>query len=128
MNVILRHEFKYYLNDYLRNDVHHLETELNRTISSLADIIRFNELNPPAEGYNQNTLIAAEETNGLRNKTYVVALHEYRRDTTRYLDSIFNQNAVDALATPCQSSNTPLLFSYGAATGYPSITVITNLI
>lgn len=126
MNVILRHEFKYYLNNYLRNDVHHLEIELNRNISSLADIIRFNELNPPTEGYNQNTLIAAEATNGLRNKTYISALHEYQRDSTRYLDSIFNENAVDALATPCYSSGTPLLYSYGAATGYPSITVRSN--
>lgn len=106
--------------------MHHLD--LNQNITSLADIIAFNELNPPSEGYNQNTLIAAEATNGLRNKTYVSALHEYRRDTTRYLDSIFDANVVDALATPCYSSNTPLLYSYGAATGYPSITVRIHLL
>lgn len=97
--------------------------ERNRTIYSLADVIKFNELNPPTEGYNQYILIAADATNGLRNKTYLSALHEYRRDALQYLDSIFDENDVEALATPCYARNTPLLYSYGAAAGYPSITV-----
>lgn len=105
------------------NEVEHLETERNRTIYSLADVIRFNEMNPPTEGYNQNNLLLSEATNGLRNKTYLSTLHEYRRDSVRYLESIFNANNVDALATPCYASNTPLLYSHGAAAGYPSITV-----
>lgn len=105
----------------------HSETELDRTIYTLADVIKFNALNPPVEGYNQNTLILSDATNGLRNKTYVTAHHEYRRDSTRYLNSIFNENAVDALATPCYASSTPLLYSYGAAAGYPTLTVHTKL-
>lgn len=110
------------------NNVEHLvETGQNRTIYSLADVINFNAMNPPTEGYNQNTLILSDATNGLRNKTYLAALHEYRRDSIRYLNTIFDENAVDALASPCYASNTPLLYSYGAAAGYPSITVITNL-
>lgn len=100
-----------------------METDANRTIFSLADVINFNELNPPAEGYNQNTLILSEATNGLWNKTYQSILHEYRRDSVRYLNSILDGNEVDALATPCFSSGTPLLYSYGAAAGYPSLTV-----
>lgn len=125
--MIFVHEFKYGVNNYLRNDVKHSETELNRNINTLADIIRFNEMYPPIEGYNQNTLIAAEATDGLRNKTYLAARHENRRDAARYLDSIFDENGVDALATPCYSNNTPLLYSYGAAAGYPSITVRTDV-
>lgn len=106
------------------NDVQHLQNDRNRTIFSLADVIKFNDLNPPSEGYNQNNLILSEATNGLRNKTYLSALHEYRRDSVRYLDSIFDESDVDALATPCYTNNTPLLYSYGAAAGYPSLTVV----
>lgn len=125
--MIFAHEFKYSLNNYLRNDVRHWETELNRSIYTLADIIKFNEINPSIEGYNQNTLEMAEATNGLWNKTYLAAQHTYRRDSTRYLESMLNENAVDVLATPCYANNTSLLYSYGAAAGYPSITVTSNL-
>ncbi|XP_037037342.1 probable amidase At4g34880 [Bradysia coprophila] len=120
-NIVFRHEFRHSVNLYLANDVEHREIERNRTIYSLADVIKFNELNPPVEGYNQSILLLSEATNGLRNKTYVSSLHEYRRDAKRYLDSVLND--VDALATPCHSNGTPLLYSHGAAAGYPSITV-----
>lgn len=123
VTMILSHEFKYSLNNYLRDEVRYWNTERNRSIYTLADIIAFNEMNPPIEGYNQNILIGAEATNGLRNKTYLSALHVYQRDTTNYLDSIFNENAVDALATPCSASGTSVLYSYGAAAGYPSLSV-----
>lgn len=120
-NVVFRHEFRHSVNLYLANNVEYRETERNRTIYSLADVIKFNELNPPIEGYNQSILLLSEATNGLRNKTYVSSLHEYQRDAKRYLDSVLND--VDALATPCHSNGTPLLYSHGAAAGYPSITV-----
>lgn len=123
MDIILSHQFKHYVNEYLLNEVTHLENQLNRSINSLADVIKFNEMNPPTEGYNQDILIIAEETDGLLNETYSAALHECRRDSVRYLNSIFDLNGVDALATPCYSSDTPLLYSYGAISGYPSITV-----
>lgn len=122
-NIVFTHEFKHYLNVYLSNELQYVGTERNRTIYSLADVIQFNEMNPPAEGYNQRILLASEATNGLRNKTYVATRHEYRRDTIRYLNSIFDENEVDALATPCYANNTPLLYSYGAGAGFPSITV-----
>lgn len=122
-NIILLHEFKHSINNYLMNDVVYSNKERNRTIYSLADIIRFNEKHPPAEDYDQEVLILSETTDGLRNKTYISSLHEYQRGSVRYLDSIFDETSVDALATPCASYTTPLLYSYGAAAGYPSISV-----
>lgn len=103
--------------------VTHLEHQLNRSIYSLADVVKFNKINPPREGYDQSTLIIAEKTDGLLNKTYTSALLQYQEDSVHYLDTIFDVNEVDALATPCYSNDTPLLYAYGAAAGYPSITV-----
>lgn len=122
-DIVFRHEFKHSVNVYLANDIKYRENGRNRTVYSLADVIEFNKQNPPAECYNQRTLILSEATNGLRNKTYVSSLHEYQRDAKQYLDSIFNNSDVDALATPCYVIGTPLLYSHGAAAGYPSLTV-----
>lgn len=101
----------------------HLEVKLGRKIFSLADIIKFNKLNPAIEGYNQNDLEMAEATDGLQNKTYLAAKEHNKRNSVMYLDSIFAKYKVDALATPCSPDETSALFSYGAYAGYPSITV-----
>ncbi|KAG4075771.1 hypothetical protein HA402_003597 [Bradysia odoriphaga] len=122
-NIVFRHEFKDSVNNYLTNDVEYKAADKTRTVFSLTDVIKFNNLNPPVEGYNQSTLQLSDATDGLLNKTYVSALHKYRGDAKQYLDSIFNTTGVDALATPCHIYSTPLLYSHGAAAGYPTITV-----
>ncbi|XP_037033713.1 probable amidase At4g34880 [Bradysia coprophila] len=121
--IVFRHEFKHSLNKYLTEDVEHKAADRNRTVYSLEDVIKFNDLNPPVEGYDQDTLLYSNATNGLQNKTYESFLHDYQRDAKQYLDSIFNNTGVDALATPCHMNSTPLLYSHGAAAGYPTITV-----
>lgn len=122
-DLIFLHEFKHSVNIYLKDEVQHSNVNRNRTIFSLADVIRFNELNPSVEGYKQNLLRLSEQTNGLNNDTYISALNAYRKDSISYLDAIFYENNVDALATPCMSSICQSLYSFGAAAGYPSLTV-----
>lgn len=121
-DIIFGHEFKHLINNYLKQNVDHYESELGRNITSLADIIEYNDLNPPNEGYNQSLLKLSEATDGLQNTTYIKARNESREQSTLYLDSIFDEYEVDALATPCH-----FLYSYGAFAGYPSITVGMNI-
>lgn len=123
--IVLRHEFKYSLNKYIRRDVVHLENELQRKISSLADIIKFNIEHPTPEGYNQTHLIGAEATDGLQNTTYQNARDTNRKLSRKLLSEVMDMNRVDAIAAPCASKDSRELYSIGAAAGYPSITVST---
>lgn len=122
-DIIFGHEFKFAINTYLRHAVNHYETEIGREISSLADVIKYNENNPGVYGYNQTLLKFADATDGLRNLTYIKARSETRRRSTEFLESIFKTFGLDALATPCDSDVDRDLYSYGAFGGYPSITV-----
>lgn len=123
MGVIFSHEFKFSLNNYLKNDVQHCETESGRNISNLSDIIKFNKLNPPTEGYGQNLLERSQATDGIQNKTYLSAKNENHKKSIRFLESIFEKYDIDAIATPCHPDEPRDLFSYGAIAGYPSISV-----
>lgn len=128
--LIIGHEFKYALNKYLmiwkwvsENDV-----KLDGKIRAFTDIIEFNEINPPHEGYNQGYLILCEATEGLENEEYLASLEKNRQNSTKYLESIFDENEVDALVTPCYfTTSNHDLYSYGAFAGYPSITVRRDL-
>lgn len=124
-NLVLAHEFKFSINKYLQNDVNHFETKLGRKIFTLADVIKYNELNPVIEGFGQLKLKLAEATDGLQNRTYLNARIERRSNSIMYLESIFEKYGVDALATPCESDYSIPLFAYGAHSGYPSISVST---
>ncbi len=118
------HEFKYSLNNYLKDDVEHLEFELGRKITSLSDIIEYNDLHP--EKYQQNLLKLTNATDGIRNSTYLRAKNVMRKESFMFLESIFKKYDVDALAAPCQGDINRDLFSYGAYAGYPSIAVRNN--
>jgi len=96
---------------------------LGRKIFTLADIIKYNEMNPTNEGYNQEILELSEATDGLQNKSYLDAKEEIQTNSVKYLQSIFLKYKVNALATPCYGEETSMLYSYGAFAGYPSITV-----
>lgn len=100
-----------------------MESRIGRKIFSLADVIKYNDLNPPSEGYDQKLLKMSEATDGLRNLTYLSARHENRRDSMNFIDSMFEKYGVDALLTPCDSNSGMNLFVHGAHGGYPSITV-----
>lgn len=106
--------------------MNHSESTLGRNVSTLADIIKYNDMNPTKEGYNQTLLKMAEATNGLQNKTFLAIKNDVIHRSTMYLESIFDEYALDALVTPCFSNDTLNLYSYGAFAGYPSITVRTS--
>lgn len=121
--ITFAHEFKFSINNYLKNDVRHANSTVKRNIFTLADIIKYNEMNPVIEGYGQSALKLSEATDGLRNRTYLNARIENRRKSIMFLESFFKKYDVDALATPCDSDDSVNLFMYGAFAGYPSITV-----
>lgn len=115
---VITHEFKHSLNKYLKNDV-----ELNEKIRCLTDVIKFNEVNPPAECYNQNFLECTDSTNGLEDEKYVAAREDCRINAIKYLESLFDENQADALVSPSFSEALPSLYAHGACSGYPTITV-----
>lgn len=119
--MIFEHEFKVSINNYLANDVNYTDTQSNRTIYNLDDIIKYNQANQ--HGYNQNLLKLSAATDGLTNTTYLNAKNELYNNSIQFLDRTFNEYGVDALATPCFSDDTQNLYSYGAFAGYPSISV-----
>jgi len=122
--IVLLHEFKYYVNEYLRSAVTHLENKLGRSIRTLRDVVAFNTRNPPPENYNQNILIASDATDGLGNSTYRTRRSENIKFSRDYLNSILNGNKLDVMVAPCQSEDAVLFISFGAIAGYPYITVI----
>lgn len=121
--MIFGHEFKFSINNYLRNDVKHFEIKMGRKIFSLADVIEYNERNPGIDGYDQNLLKVSDATDGLLNRTYLNARNEIFRNAIMFLELTFDKYGVDALASPCYSDDTRNLYSHGASAGYPTITV-----
>lgn len=112
---VLFHEFKYGLNEYLKNSV--VRTSTNTTINSLADIIQFNIENPPKEGYNQAKLIAAEATDGILNTTYLANRNKNKLAAQNYFDFMLTKYSLDAILIPSS------YWSFAAISGYPDITV-----
>lgn len=121
--MIFGHEFKFSINNYLRNDVKHFEIKMGRKIFSLADVIEYNERNPGIDGYDQNLLKVSDATDGLLNRTYLNARNEIFRNAIMFLELTFDKYGVDALASSCYSDDTRNLYSHGASAGYPTITV-----
>jgi len=120
---MLLHEFKYYVNKYLRSDVVHNENKIGRSILTLTDVIQFNTQNPPPEKYNQNILIESDATDGLANSTYRTRRRQNIEFSRQYLTSVLDGNQLDVMAVPCQSEYAVLFISFGAIAGYPYVTV-----
>lgn len=127
---MLFHEFKYYLNKYLQEDVANkyplprppslfssniVSTETPeaylsgispyRRVKTLEDIIKYNNEHPTPEGYNQDYLIMAQATDGLLNETYIEARDSNRALAREYLDYVFDKYHLDAIVTPSEYRN-----------------------
>lgn len=85
-------------------------------------------MNPTNEGYDQGLLEFSESTNGVLNRAYLGLKKMEHNKSVMYLESIFANYNVDAIATPCYADETLTLSSYGSSAGYPSITVRINKI
>ncbi|GAA0142169.1 hydrolase [Lithospermum erythrorhizon] len=106
-------DFKTSINNYLKELI-------DSPVRSLADIIAFNENNPELEKlaeHDQNTFIAAEETDGFgdHEKALVEKLEHYCLDG---FEKTMKENEVDAIMTP--GSRAAAVYAIG---GYPTITV-----
>ncbi len=138
---MLLHDFKHDLNEYLQNDVIPTSPEPDSVfstqhsgITSLKDIIDYNEQHPFPEGYNQEGLKIADTTDGLLNETYIDARDTNRAFAKQFLESVFEQYTLDAIVTPSDSRIQGILeksledfpscgFSMACFAGYPSIQV-----
>jgi hypothetical protein len=119
------HEFKAELNDYLRLAVGNNEVLVGgqvKRIKDLADIIKFNERFPSPEGYDQAVLIQSQETDGIKNKTYIAERDKNKLGAQLYANYIFEKYSVDAIMIPTANST-----SIPAISGYPHITVRRHL-
>lgn len=126
---VLKYEFKYGLNKYL--------STANSPVKTLKDVIGFNTTNEDKAmpTFKQETLIASEETKGLDDKKYLDALNKSKVETRKIIDTVMQQNKLDAIAGltmgPACSIDTIYgdrwgdvsLTSPAAMTGYPHISV-----
>ena len=95
--IVLRTEFKVGLNAYL------VSLGPDAPISSLADLIAFNEAHADRvmPHFGQETLIKAEETGGLQDKSYLDALAACHRLTREGgIDRIMHEHDLQALVAP----------------------------
>lgn len=132
-DAILRSEFKHTLNLYLSDAAPNVEVE------SLADLIAFNELHADRELalFDQSTLIAAQQTEGIEESGYLEAVQAIRRaarDTG--IDQLLRENNVEVLVMPTASLASPTDVAFttkgvdrigagwlAAMAGYPILTV-----
>jgi len=126
---VLKYEFKYGINKYL--------STANSPIKTLKDLIEFNKTNEDKAmpTFKQETFIACEETMGLEDKKYVDSLNKSHNETRKIIDTVMQQNKLDAIAGltmgPACSIDTIYgdrwgdvsLTSPAAMTGYPHISV-----
>ena len=108
------HDFKHDINEYLRSEIispyatqpYHRMSNLPmppvKRIASLKDIIQFNIEHPSPQGYNQELLIMAEATDGLRNRTYVEARESNRGSARKLLDALLKNYELDAIVFPSE--------------------------
>ncbi len=126
---VMLYEFKAGLNAYL--------SRLTGTVTSLADVIAFNETNSDRSMpyFGQEILLMAEEKGPLTDSAYLDALARNRRySRAEGIDAVMDQHRLDALVTPTTSPawTTDLVngdhylggsSSPAAVSGYPNITV-----
>jgi amidase len=106
---VLIHEFRRDLNKYLRQT----------HIGTLAQLIRFNDLEPDTMlNYGQTLLLAAQAAGGVNSLEYQRARAEDLRLAKGGLDSVLDRHKLDALVFPMYWGAKP-----GAKAGYPTVIV-----
>ncbi|KAI4244027.1 MAG: hypothetical protein L6R42_010587, partial [Xanthoria sp. 1 TBL-2021] len=127
-------EFTYVKVDFYNNLQSYLSELQNTTIRSVADVIRFNNEHPYAEGAEpnlnpafasgQDLLLASNATGGVMNATYWQALHFCQNRTRTGIDDALNHphahSKLDALLVPPDVGQT---YQIAAQAGYPMVTV-----
>lgn len=133
---VLLYEFKHGLNAYLAKVAPHI------SVHSLADLIRFNELNADKEMpyFQQETLQRSQEKGALTESAYLEAVEKCRRlGRIEGIDAVMDEHRLDALIAPTAGPAhvTDLVHgdrdiggssSPAAVAGYPSITVPAGLV
>jgi amidase len=128
---VLLYEFKADLNAYLA------DWAPRGSMRTLADLIAFNDANQVREltYFGQEIFIQAQEKGPLTDQAYIDALEKNRRlSRTEGLDTVFAQNALDAIVAPTGSPPWPTDLVNGdhflgasstpaAVAGYPSVSV-----
>ena len=127
---VLLYEFKADLNKYL--------AARNSKYKTLADLIKFNEDNRDKEMpfFGQEIFLQAEKKGDLNERAYRLALQKSKLLTrAQGIDAVFNKNKLDAVIAPSGGTAWMIdlvngdcgvfegLTSFGAVSGYPSITV-----
>jgi len=109
---IFFHEFKYGVNEYLKDK--------DLEIKTLTDIIKYNQQNKKAIPYGQSILLKADSTSGtLKEKEYLESLLNDRKySRTEGIDKVIKELELDSIISPANfGAMVP------AKAGYPSITV-----
>lgn len=129
--IVLRYEFKHYLNDYLEKTPETVKTK------TLADLIAFNIENQASEMpyFKQEIFIGSEEKGPITNKEYMDALSDSKNAMQKLIDDLMDKHNLDLIVMPSRNpANSQDLIngdhpsgggtsSYAAVSGYPSITV-----
>ncbi|MCB2090912.1 MAG: amidase [Alphaproteobacteria bacterium] len=129
--IVLRYEFKHYLNAYLEG------TPASVKSRTLADLIDFNNAHAAQEMpyFKQETFIASENMGPLSDEEYLEALAASNLEMQKEMDALMDQNNLDLIVMPSRNpANSQDLIngdhpsgggtaSYAAISGYPSITV-----
>ncbi|NIA27034.1 MAG: amidase [Desulfobulbaceae bacterium] len=127
-STVLYYEFKADLKHYLE--------QTGAPLSSLAEIIEFNENNKETvmPFFGQERMLSSEEKGPLTDEEYLAALETSKRVSQQGIDDVMAEHDLDALIAP---SNGPAWMtdhvngdsfhvgssSYAAVSGYPNITV-----
>lgn len=129
--IVLRYEFKHYLNDYLQNTPETVNSK------SLADLISFNIEHQADEMpyFKQEIFLGSQEKGTLSNKEYIDALANSKNAMKKLIDDLMDKHDLDLIVMPSRNpANSQDLIngdhpsgggtsSYAAVSGYPSITV-----
>lgn len=129
--IVLRYEFKHYLNAYLENTPGTVKTK------TLADLIAFNIENQSTEMpyFKQETFIRSEEKGPITDKDYLDALSNSKNAMQKLIDELMDKHDLNLIVMPSRNpANSQDLIngdhpsgggtsSYAAVSGYPSITV-----
>jgi len=125
---VLLYEFRSDLNAYLINS--------DAPVQSLRDLIAYNNANQDSvmPWFGQEIFLAAEAKGPLTDEAYLTALETSRRISQSSIDSIMDEQELDALIAPTNGPARPIDLingdasgigssSLAAVSGYPSITV-----
>jgi len=126
---VLKYEFKYGIDKYL--------STANTPMKTLKDIIEFNKTNEEKAmpTFKQETLIASEDTKGLDARAYLDALKKSHSGAKQIIDTVMQQNKLDAIAGLTMGPACSIDVVYGdrwgdvsltspaAMSGYPHISV-----